>query len=53
MSSLIGKLQSTLLVGSWNFAVSPELRRQTESEMIADAVAVIGTMDIVFGEIDR
>ena len=47
MSSLIGKLQSTLLVGSWNFAVSPELRRQTESEMIADAVAAFrGRADI-------
>jgi NADH-quinone oxidoreductase subunit D len=25
----------------------------TRGHMIADAVAVIGTMDIVFGEIDR
>ena len=28
-------------------------KRQARGHMIADAVAVIGTMDIVFGEIDR
>ena len=27
--------------------------KATASEVIADAVAIIGTMDIVFGEIDR
>jgi NADH-quinone oxidoreductase subunit D len=29
------------------------LNELTQGHMIADVVAVIGTMDIVFGEIDR
>jgi len=39
MAALIGKLQSTMLVGGISFSISPEARRQTESELIADAVA--------------
>jgi predicted secreted protein len=39
MASLIGKLQSSLQLGSVTFAVSPELRRQTENDLITEAVA--------------
>jgi len=35
------------------FAHLAALDEMTRGHMIADAVAVIGTMDIVFGEIDR
>ena len=31
----------------------PTLDEMARGHMIADAVAIIGTMDIVFGEIDR
>ncbi len=47
MASLIGKLQSTLQLGGVTFAVSPELRRQTESDLITEAVAAFrGRADI-------
>jgi predicted secreted protein len=39
MANLIGKLQSSMQLGSVAFTVSPELRRQTENEMIAEGVA--------------
>jgi predicted secreted protein len=39
MASLIGKLQSTMQLGGVAFAVSPELRRQIEDEMIGEGVA--------------
>jgi predicted secreted protein len=39
MASLIGRLQSSMQLGSVTFAVSPELRRQTENELITEAVA--------------
>jgi predicted secreted protein len=39
MASLIGKLQSSMQLGGVAFTVSPELRRQTENEMIAEGVA--------------
>jgi predicted secreted protein len=39
MAALIGKLQSTMQLGGVSFTVSPELRRQTENELINDAVA--------------
>ena len=38
MSELIGKLQSTMSVGYVNFAVSPDVRRQTENELIGQAI---------------
>jgi predicted secreted protein len=38
-AQLIGKLQSSLQLGQVSFAVSPELRRKTENELIVDAVA--------------
>jgi len=39
MASLIGKLQSSMQLGSVTFTVSPELRRQTENDLITEAVA--------------
>jgi predicted secreted protein len=39
MAALIGKLQSTMQLGGISFTVSPELRRQTENELITDGVA--------------
>ncbi|MCU0896272.1 MAG: SIMPL domain-containing protein [Burkholderiales bacterium] len=38
-AQLIGKLQSSLQLAQVTFAVSPELRRKTENELIVDAVA--------------
>jgi predicted secreted protein len=38
-SALIGKLQAGMQLGSLNFSVSPEARRQTENELIAEAIA--------------
>jgi predicted secreted protein len=43
MAGLIGKLQSTMQLGGVSFSVSPEVRRQTENEMINDAVAAFRT----------
>jgi predicted secreted protein len=37
-AALIGKLQATMQLGNVAFSVSPALRRQTENEMIAEAV---------------
>jgi predicted secreted protein len=37
-STLIGKLQAGMQLGSLNFSVSPEARRQTEDELIAQAI---------------
>jgi predicted secreted protein len=39
MAALVGKLQSTLQLGGISFTVSPELRRQTENELITEGVA--------------
>jgi predicted secreted protein len=39
MASLIGRLQSSMQLGSVAFTVSPELRRQTENELMTEAVA--------------
>jgi predicted secreted protein len=39
MATLIGRLQSTMLLGGVSFTVSPELRREAENELINDAVA--------------
>ncbi len=39
MANLIGKLQSSMQLGAVTFSVSPELRRQTENELITEAVA--------------
>jgi predicted secreted protein len=39
MAVLIGRLQSTLQLGGISFTVSPELRRQTENELITEGVA--------------
>ena len=38
-SALIGKLQSAMQLGGMSFAVSAELRRQTENELITEAIA--------------
>ncbi len=38
-SALIGKLQSGMQLGGVSFSVSAELRRQTENELITEAVA--------------
>jgi len=38
LSELIGRLQSTLSVGYVNFSVSPEVRRQAENDLIAQAI---------------
>jgi NADH:ubiquinone oxidoreductase subunit D len=35
------------------FAHLQALEKMTQGHMLADVVAVIGTQDIVFGEIDR
>jgi predicted secreted protein len=39
LAALIGKLQSTMQLGGISFIVSPELRRQTENELITEGVA--------------
>ena len=39
MATLIGQLQSSMQLGGIAFTVSPELRRQTENELITDGVA--------------
>jgi predicted secreted protein len=39
VASLIGKLQSSMQLGGVTFTVSPELRRQTENDLITEAVA--------------
>jgi len=39
-SGLIGKLQAGMQLGSLTFSVSPEARRQTENDLIAEAIAV-------------
>ena len=31
----------------------PQVNEMTRGHMLADAVAVLGTLDIVFGEVDR
>ncbi len=41
MAALIGKLQPALQLGGIGFGVSPEQRRQTENELIAEAVAAL------------
>jgi predicted secreted protein len=38
-AALIGKLQSTMQLGSINFSVSPEARRTVENELITEAIA--------------
>lgn len=38
-STLIGKLQSSLLLGGINFSVSPEARKAAENELITEAIA--------------
>ena len=38
-SGLIGKLQARMQLGSLSFAVSPEARRRTENELMAEAIA--------------
>jgi predicted secreted protein len=38
-SRLIGKLQAGMQLGNTAFSVSPEARRKTENELIADAIA--------------
>jgi predicted secreted protein len=49
-SGLIGKLQSGMQLGSLSFSVSPEARRQTENELIAEAIAAFkARADIVRG----
>jgi predicted secreted protein len=39
MSTLIGRLQSSLQLGGVQFAVSPEVRRQVQNELLTEAVA--------------
>lgn len=39
MATLIGRLQSSLQLGGVAFAVSPEVRRQVENELLTEAVA--------------
>ncbi|HTP50234.1 MAG TPA: SIMPL domain-containing protein [Anaeromyxobacteraceae bacterium] len=39
MAALIGKLESTMQVAGISFSASPSLRRETESELVTDAVA--------------
>jgi predicted secreted protein len=49
-SALIGKLQAGMQLGSLSFSVSPEARRQTENELIAEAIAAFkGRAEIVRG----
>jgi predicted secreted protein len=38
-AQLIGRLQSSMQLGGMNFAVSAEARRQTEDQLIAEAIA--------------
>jgi predicted secreted protein len=38
-SALIGKLQAGMQLGNMTFSVSPEARRSTENELIAEAIA--------------
>ena len=47
MSALIGRLQSSMQLGGVAFAVSPEVRRQVENELLTDAVAAFrGRADV-------
>jgi predicted secreted protein len=39
MSTLIGRLQSTMQLGGVQFTVSPEVRRQVQNELLTEAVA--------------
>jgi predicted secreted protein len=39
-SALIGKLQSSLQLGSLGFTVSPELRKETQDQLITEAIGV-------------
>lgn len=39
MATLIGRLQSSMQLGGVAFAVSPEVRRQVENELLTEAVA--------------
>jgi predicted secreted protein len=49
-SGLIGKLQAGMQLGSLSFSVSPEARRQTENELIAEAIGAFKSRaDIVRG----
>jgi predicted secreted protein len=49
-SGLIGKLQAGTQLGSLSFSVSPEARRQTENELIAEAIGAFkARADIVRG----
>lgn len=49
-SGLIGKLQAGMQLGSLSFSVSPEARRQTENELIAEAIGAFkARADIVRG----
>ena len=49
-SALIGKLQAGMQLGSLSFSVSPEARRQTENELITEAIAAFkGRAEIVRG----
>lgn len=41
MAQLVGRLQATMQLGGVAFAVSPELRRRTESALIEEAVAAL------------
>lgn len=43
MAALVGKLQASMQLGGVSFSVSPELRRQTENELIDEAVAAFKT----------
>jgi predicted secreted protein len=47
MANLIGKLQASMQLAQVAFTVSPELRRQTENDLIAEAVSAFrGRADI-------
>ncbi|MEO7403185.1 MAG: SIMPL domain-containing protein [Burkholderiales bacterium] len=39
IGALVGRLQATMQLAGIGFAVSPELRRQTENELIGEAIA--------------
>lgn len=41
MGALVGKLQQSMQLGGIAFAVSPELRRQTENELITEAIGAL------------
>ena len=43
----------TLMISAPGFAHMAAMDEMVNGHMLADVVAVIGTMDIVFGEIDR